>query len=58
MNLVLSLSEVHSDLVKHMTKTLNVEIVFIYVAEQRFVTNILKLLVHHQVNIESSISMM
>ncbi len=44
----------HLDLVKHMIKTSNVEIVFIYAAKQLSVTNILMLHVHHHVSIHSS----
>jgi hypothetical protein len=58
MNLVLLLNEVRLDSVKHTTKTLNVVIVFMYVAEQPFVTNILTLLVHQQVRIQSNISIL
>jgi hypothetical protein len=58
MNLVLLLNGVRLDSVKHTTKTLNAVIVFMYVAEQPFVTNILTLLVHQQVRIQSNISML
>jgi hypothetical protein len=51
MNQVLLLSEVHMVLVKHSTKTSNVEIGIIYVVEEPFATNTRKRLVHHHVSV-------